>query len=132
MSRGNVEVVQRILRAWAEGNFRAPIDEFDPNIVLVVRPPFAEPGVFLGPEGIRGYMQGFLAQWERYRIEAKDLREAGDKVLTRVVQHGTGRSSGVEGKMPSFVLFTFRGRRIVRMEFVLDEREALEAAGLSE
>src|ERR671924_1446924 len=98
MSRGNVEVVQRIVGAWAEGDFRAPIDEFDPNIVLVVRPPFAEPGVFLGAEGIRDYMRGFLAQWERYRIEPKDLQEAGDTVLARVVQHGTGRSSGVAGE----------------------------------
>jgi hypothetical protein len=42
------------------------------------------------------------------------------------------RRSGVEGEMPSFVLFTFRGARIVRMEFVLEESEALEATGLRE
>ena len=30
------------------------------------------------------------------------------------------------------MLFTFRGRKIVRMESIVDEGEALEAAGLSE
>jgi hypothetical protein len=40
--------------------------------------------------------------------------------------------SGVQTETPSFVLFTFRAAKIVRMDFVLDEREALGAAGLSE
>jgi hypothetical protein len=30
------------------------------------------------------------------------------------------------------MLFTFRGKKIVRIETVMDEREALEAVGLSE
>jgi ketosteroid isomerase-like protein len=132
MSQENVEAVERILAEWAAGDFGAAIGDFDPHIVLVVRPSFPEHGVFLGPDGIRDYMGGFLAQWERYAIEGKNVQVVGDTVLADVIQRGTGKVSGVETETPSFVLFTFRAAKIVRMEFVLDEREALEAVGFSE
>jgi hypothetical protein len=38
--------------------------------------------------------------------------------------------SGIEGDDHYFMLFTFRGAIIVRIDSVRDEREALEAAGL--
>jgi ketosteroid isomerase-like protein len=56
----------------------------------------------------------------------------GDTVLAEVVQHGKGRASGVEGDNQYFQLFTFRGGKIVRMESIMSEAEALEAVGLSE
>jgi ketosteroid isomerase-like protein len=132
MSQENVEVVRRILADWATGDFAAPVGDYDPNIVLVVRPAFADHGVFLGPDGVRDYMRGFLAQWERYAIQEQEVKAVGDTVLARVVQRGRGKASGVDSEMPSFVLFTFRAARIVRMEFVRDENEALKAAGLRE
>jgi ketosteroid isomerase-like protein len=48
------------------------------------------------------------------------------------LQHGKGRTSGIEGDDPYFMLFTFRGGKIVRMESIRDEAEALEAVGRSE
>jgi ketosteroid isomerase-like protein len=132
MSEENVELVRGILERWAVGNFVAGVADFDPHVVHVVGPSFPESGVFLGPERIRDYMHRFLAQWEHYTIEGKDVRAAGDTVLARVVQRGRGRSSGIDSEVESFMLFTFRGPRIVRMEMMLDQNEALEAVGLSE
>ena len=77
-------------------------------------------------------MRRFLDQWEEVTIEAKRLRAVGDTVLATVVQHGKGRASGIEGDTHYFQLFTFRGGKIVRMESVMGQAEALEAAGLSE
>ena len=131
MSQENVEIVRRIYEAWAAGDFRAGIDALDQHVVFVVRPDFPEFGVFLGPDGIREYMRRFLEQWERGPIEAKHLQAVGDTVLARVVQHGKGKVSGIEAQLPYFMLFTFRGKRIVRLENVIDQVEALEAVGLS-
>jgi ketosteroid isomerase-like protein len=50
--------------------------------------------------------------------------------LTRVVQHGKGRTSGTEGDDRYYILYTFRGRRIVRIEVIRGRTEALEAVGL--
>jgi uncharacterized protein len=131
MSQGNVEIVRGIYEAWAKGDFRARLDHLDPHVVLVIRPDFPEFGVFVGPEGVRELMHRFLEQWELLTIEAKHLEAVGDTVLARVVQHGKGSVSGIEGDIPYFQLFTFRGGKIVRMESIMSEGEALEAAGLS-
>jgi uncharacterized protein len=132
MSQENVEIVRRIYEAWATGDFRARVDDLDQHVVLVIGSDFPEFGVFVGPEGIREYMHRFLDQWERLTIEAKELRAVGDTVLAHVVQHGRGRTSGIEGDNSYFQLFTFRGGKIVRMESIMDEGAALHAVGLSE
>ena len=59
-------------------------------------------------------------------------RAVDGTVLAQIVQHGKGRASGIEGDNRYFQLFTFRGQKIVRMESIMDEAEALEAVGLSE
>jgi ketosteroid isomerase-like protein len=132
MSQENVETVRRTFDAWATGNFRAGFDDLDQHVVFVVSPDFPTFGVFLGLDGVRNYMQDFLEQWERMTIEAKHTEAVGDTVLAQVVQHGKGRASGVEVDLPHFMLFTFRGKKIVRIESVMSQGEALEAAGLSE
>ena len=77
-------------------------------------------------------MRDFVEQWERVTIKAKRIEAVGDTVLAHVVQHNTGKASGVEGELEHFMLFTFRGKKIVRWESVMSEADALEAVGLSE
>ena len=132
MSQENVEIVRRIFEAWATGDFRAGIDDLDRHVMFVTGPDFPEFGVFVGPDGVRDFMQRFLEQWEQLTIEAKYLQAAGDTVLAHVVQHGKGKASGIQGDIWYFMLFTFRGKKIVRLENVMDEGEAREAAGLRE
>ena len=124
--------MRQIYEAWAAGDFRAGADNRDHDVVFLVRPDFPEFGVFHGPDAIGAYMRRLLEQWERLTLEAEHLRSAGDIVLAGVVQHGKGRVSGIEGDNRYFMLFTFRGTKIVRWEIVFDENEALEAVGLSE
>ena len=132
MSRENVETVRQIYDAWATGDFRAGAEHLDQDVVFVVRPDFPEFGVFHGPDAIGGYMSRLLEQWERLALEAEHLHAHGDIVLVHVVQHGKGRVSGIEGDHRYFMLFTFDGRKIVRIETVIDEGEALRATGRSE
>ena len=48
----------------------------------------------------------------------------------RPAQQGQGKWN--QGDLRYLMLFTFRGKKIVRIEIVMHEREALEAVGLSE
>ena len=132
MSQENVEVVRRMYEAWASGDFHAGADDLDPHVVFVVRPGIAEFGVFSGPAGVKTYMRRILESFERLTIEATHLRAVGDTVVARVFQQGKGRATGIEVDDRYFQLFTFRGGRVVRMDVVRDEAEALEAVGLSE
>ena len=89
-------------------------------------------GAYFGFDGIRAYWRDFLAQWERLTFEAERLEAVGDTVLARVVQHSKGRASGIEGDLSYFMLFTFRGGKIVRMGSIMGEAEAFAAVGLTE
>jgi ketosteroid isomerase-like protein len=132
MSQENVEVVRRIFDRWATGDFGAGLADLDPDAVFVVRRPFPEAVETVGADGIRKYMRGFLDNWERYAVEARTLRAAGDIVMADAVQRGKGKASRIEMEQEFFMLFTFRRGKIARIESVLNEREALKAAGLRE
>ena len=132
MSQDNLEAVRRIFGAWASGDWSIGNDYLDEHAVCVVSSDFPAFGVYFGLDGIRAYWRDFLAQWERVTIDAERLQSVGDTVLAGVVQRVKGKASGIEGDISYFMLFTFRGGKIVRMESVISEGEALEAVGMSD
>jgi ketosteroid isomerase-like protein len=133
MPEKNVEIVRRIYEQWAQGNFRAGVELYDPNILLIQGQGFPERGEYLGVDGVRDYMAMFLEAWERVTIEARELLEAGDSVVANVIQRAIGRGSGIEPtELDYFQVWTFRGGRVIRIEVIRDRDAALKAAGLSE
>ncbi|HEX2129590.1 MAG TPA: nuclear transport factor 2 family protein, partial [Solirubrobacterales bacterium] len=127
MGQRHTEIVEQVLSEWGKGNFRVIADHLDPHAVYLVSSDFPDSGVYVGLSEIQEYGAAFLAQWDRFTIQAQEIRAVGDTVVARVTQRGTGRVSGVTGDTPSFMLVTFRGSKIVRLDFVLDEDEALAA-----
>lgn len=133
MSEGNLEVARRLFAAWGRGDFSATLDVMAPHATLIVGEGFIESTVRVGPEQIAQYTREFMAQYEKGMvIEASDLRVNGDTVLARVVQRGKGKASGIEGEAWYFMLLSYRAGKIIRMESVLEQDDALQAAGLSE
>ena len=132
MSQENVEIVRRVYARWEQGDFAASVPLFEENVTLVVRPEFPDGGTFVGREGTRAYMTRFLDAWEALRIAATSFREIGDTVLVKVRQAAVGRSSGIPSELDYFQLWTFRGGKVIRVESILTEADALEAAGLRE
>jgi len=126
VSATHEDIVREVFRGWATGDFGSAT-HFDESVVYVVRPDFPEFGVFVGLEEVGALMRRFLEQWEHVVFTANDLEVFGDTVLVGVTQHSTGAMSGVEGDTQMFMLFTFRGRKIIRMETVLREADARAA-----
>ncbi|MBA2523327.1 MAG: nuclear transport factor 2 family protein [Solirubrobacterales bacterium] len=135
MTQKNVEIVRRIYDEWERGNFREVAELYDPHILMVVRREFglaSGEGVYCGPAEVARYMQGFLSEWEVLVIAGDEFVDAGDSVVVRVDQRGTGRQSGVPSRMRYFQVWTFRGPSVIRIESFMERAEAFEAAGLSE
>jgi ketosteroid isomerase-like protein len=132
MSQENVEMLRRVFDSWAKGEFRAAALPLDEHVLYVVSSDFPEWGVFVGPDGFQEFTRRFFAQWERVSLKAERVQAFGDTVLVSCLQRSKGRTSGIEGDLRYFMLFTFRAKKIVRMDALMDERQALEAAGLSE
>ena len=126
----NLEVLRGVYARWAQGDFSASVPLFDDGVTLVVDSGIPDGGTYDGPRGVRSYMARFLDPWEHLTITAESLQEVGDVVLVRVRQHGIGRGSGVPVENSYFQLWTFRGARVLRLEVIMAEERALEAAGL--
>jgi ketosteroid isomerase-like protein len=129
MSEENVDAVKALYERWAAGDW-SDNSIFDPHAVGVFPDPTPEP--HYGLKALADYMQRFLDGWGDFRIEGSDYREAGDSFVVRIHFTATGRGSGVQVEEHGFHVWTFRGRRVIRLEFFDRESDALEAAGLRE
>jgi ketosteroid isomerase-like protein len=132
MSQENIDTVRAVFERWSEGDFRAGVDLFDPHVVLVLRPEFPDAGAYLGPEGVASYMTSFLEPWTHLTIDAEEIVAAGDSVLVGVRQRGLGSASGIPTELRYFMLWSFRGRKVIRLESIRERAQALEALGLPE
>ena len=132
MSQENVDRVRSVYERWRAGDFRASVELFDPQVVLVLGPEFPDSGAHLGTEAIAAYTRGLLEPWTRFTIDAEEITPAGDSVLAAVHQRGVGSASGISTELHYFMLWSFRGRQVIRLESIRERARALEAAGLPE
>jgi ketosteroid isomerase-like protein len=109
---------------------------YDSHVFLVLRPEFglaSGEGVYCGPDEVARFMREiFLTEWDGLAIAGEEFVDAGDSVVVRVDQRGTGRQSRAPGQLRYFQIWTFRGPSVIRIESVMDRVDALEAVGLSE
>lgn len=75
-------------------------------------------------------MRAFLDPWTTITIKAREITPAGDSVVVAVRQRGVGASSGVETDFRYFQVWTFRGRSVIRIESIMNRREAFDSVDL--
>ena len=134
MSRENVELVRRALRAFEEDMTdeelgRQVPDLFDPSVEY---DPRETPGRFFGHEGLIRALREFFEVMEFSRFNVEQVVDAGDEVAVEAVVASRGRTSDVPVSGRFWMVFTVRDRKIVRLREYRDRSEALEAAGLEE
>jgi ketosteroid isomerase-like protein len=132
MSEENLGVVRAIYSRFNEGDFRASVDLLDPHIVFLMMrdAPWAE--AYVGVEAVAAAMRGLFETWADFTLKAEELIPAGDSVLVSVRQQGVARISGVPTDEHYFTVWSFRGRKVIRIENFRERAQALEAAGLRE
>ncbi len=128
----NVELVRGVYERWSEADFQASVELFDPLVLLVMRPEFPDAGTYLGLEGVAEYTRGFLEPWARITIEAEEIADAADSVVVAVCQRGVGSGSGAATEFRYFHVWSFRGRKVIRLEAVRERTQAFELIGLGE
>jgi ketosteroid isomerase-like protein len=129
VAESRLEAVARVYEGWKEGDFTTGVRLFDEYAMLIIRPEFPESGYYVGPTAIRDYMRAFLEAWERVTQTPESLAENGDTVLAKVHQEGVGQGSGIPVEMTFFQTWSFRGEKVIRLEMIMDERDALAAVG---
>jgi ketosteroid isomerase-like protein len=124
----NVELLREIYDRWGTGDF-TPHPSLGEDFTITMGPDFPDAGVHAGLAGVAAYMRGFLEPWERVTIAAEELTDSGDLVLVRVLQSGTGESSGIAVEMRYFHLWSFSDARPLTMETIMHEAEARARLG---
>jgi ketosteroid isomerase-like protein len=88
---------------------------------------------YRGREGVREELERFLDSFDDYRYEVQRIIDCGgDDVLVVGLEVARGAASGAEVRSLNYELLTVKEGMIARFREFYDEREALEAAGLSE
>lgn len=86
-----------------------------------------------GIDGLIAAWQDWLSPWQTYWSEVEEFVDAGEEhVLVLVRDHGRLRGSDSEVENISASVWTLRDGKIARIEFHLDRKQALKAAGLEE
>jgi ketosteroid isomerase-like protein len=108
------------------------------GIEPLFRPDFetVAPGVprtenaYIGLDGLRAAWLAWVAPWETYRTETKEVIDARERVLVIVNDFGRRQRSTVEVKVDGAAVWTFRDGKITRFEAFAHRSEAREAVGL--
>jgi ketosteroid isomerase-like protein len=146
MSQENVELVRRLQPgpdvdltelfevargdADVEGALRASAPAFTDDFVCIFHALSEEPR--FGIHGLRRSWLDWLAPWESYRTEIKELVDAGDRVVVLSRDFGRRPGMNLEVHFDGCAVWTVRDEKVARAEFFpTDRTAAFEAAGLS-
>jgi ketosteroid isomerase-like protein len=149
MSQENVEIVKRVQVSGVDlvELFKAPtppdpsatgidVTAFDSDFEteFIAQRAFGSmrPSVSRGLLGLAESWRDWLEPWASYYIEAEELIDAGDQVVSLIrVRARTTRDAVAVEHRPGAV-WSLRDGKIVRVRFFLERDDALEAAGLRE
>jgi len=130
MSQENVEVVRRAAAAFNAGDRDRLLGLFDPEIEY--RSPM-EQRTYRGIEGMLRYRSDVDAVLEDFHTEEDRFVDVGgNRVLHLYRLLGRGAGSGVPVSRQNAILWEVRNGKLLRGQAYLEQREALEAVGLSE
>jgi ketosteroid isomerase-like protein len=90
-----------------------------------------EPVYYAGASGIREFFRDVAESWASFRFKATDVRDLGDRVLVLANVQARGRMSGVEVDGRWAWIVELREGKAASLRGFLDQRKALDAAGLS-
>ena len=131
MSAENVEIVRRGYEEFlATGE---PVEQLmAPEFVwdMSTFHNWPERQTYEGATGTREFLADWVAAWEDWGLEVKDLVDAGDHVVAIVHQSGRSKTTGLEVDMDFAQVWTLQDGKQTRMRMYADPDEALRAVGL--
>jgi ketosteroid isomerase-like protein len=130
MSQENVEIVRRAMDAFNTQDRDRFLSFMDPEIEFES---LVEQKTYRGVAGMEQYRDDVDAVIDDFHTEEDRFLDAGrDRVLHLYRVVGRGAGSGVPVSRHNAILWELRNGKLLKGQVYLDQREALEAVGLSE
>ena len=125
----NFGLVRRMFDAFNAGDDLVPL-LWTEDAEVVPAPGFPEGGPVRGLEQVSRFFDGLREGWqEGTSVTLPELEEIGDKVLASFTWRAVGETSGIETSSDWLAVYSFRGGKVLRVEYFTDRDAALEAAG---
>ena len=137
MSQENVEVVRRFIealpRAQASGDWQPVLAEVDPDVEIDDLDISLDTERYRGHDSVRKWIGVWMESWESWSLEDVQVRPVGeDRAIGLFLVRAKGKGSGIELSRPDALIATLRSGKIEAVTYYNDQRQALDAAGLSE
>jgi ketosteroid isomerase-like protein len=130
MSQENVEIVRRVWETWERGDLTGWLDLMSDD--LVTHRIGLDNTRYHGSDGFLEQASEWSEGFAEWSVAAEEFIDAGDQVVVRNHQTARGEASGVPIEMDFWFVHTISQGKVVQVDMYVNEREALEAAGLSE
>ena len=133
MSQENVEVVRDAFQTFSAEGIEAALAFYAPDCVWYPTDRWLEGSAYRGHDGMRRLQAAFSENFDDFRFEVHDTRDAQDRVVALIDMTGRIRHSGAEvSQRLGFVVSGFRDRTFRDVRAFPSWHEALAAVGLSE
>ena len=131
MSEENVQIMRQAIEAWNRGDLDAWAEFLTDDIVWHPLAENTQTAPARGKEATVEFVRDWIGPWQSYTIEVRRFIDAGDNVVMLTTQ--TGRhESGTEVPIEMHAAGLIRDGKVAEMRWFLDERAAMEAAGIAE
>jgi ketosteroid isomerase-like protein len=133
MSQENAEVVRDAFRTFDAEGIEAALAFYAPDCVWYPTDRWLEGSAYRGHDGMRRLQAAFTENFDEFRFEVHDIRDAQDRVVALIDMTGRIKHSGANiSQRLGFVVSGFRDGTFRDVRAFPSWHEALEAVGLSE
>jgi ketosteroid isomerase-like protein len=133
MSQENVEIVRNAFHSFGEEGIDASLSFVSPDVVWYPTDRWLDDSAYRGHDGMRTLAGAFSENFDDFRYEVHDIRDAGDRVVALVDMTGCIKHSRAEvSQRLGFVISGFRERTFREVRAFTSWSEALKAVGLAE
>jgi ketosteroid isomerase-like protein len=129
----NVETVRNAFQTFSAKGIDAALSCFSPDVVWYPTDRWLDDSAYRGHEGIRSLVAAFSENFDDFRYDVHDVRDAQDGVVALVDMIGRIKHSGSEvSQRLGFVVSGFRDGTFREVRAFPSWHDALEAVGLEE
>jgi ketosteroid isomerase-like protein len=133
MSQENVEIVQSAFQTFSAEGIDAALSFFSPDLVWYTTDRWLEGSTYRGHDGMRRLEGAFSENFDDFRYDIHDIRDAQDCVVALVDMTGRIKDSKAEiSQRLGFVVSGFSDGTFRDVRAFPSWHAALEAVGLSE
>jgi SnoaL-like protein len=132
MSQENVELYRQGIDAFNRRDLDAFLALADPGVVGISRVLQIEGASYEGHEGTREWWNSLLGVFPDFTIEVLSVRDAGDRTVAELRNRAQGEGGPASLEELVWQVSEWRDGLVVRWQMFDTERDAFEAAGLSD